>query len=266
VIINRGNIQSVLARLGITAITPDATATASSTVARDGNANIVADIFIPGAASTPTAGGSTALTVDSKSIQVFTGSSAQTCVLPTTTVPVGMPFTIVNQSSQFVTVNSSGANLVTYVAPGSCAMVVANTATPTTAAHWTIAVYPGTVNNALGAVVVRDVVGMVAFTNAAPSQTTTATSGGTLTLGYGSNTNRTHIFTGSSNHTLALPSTGIPVGMEFVIVNLSTGSITVNASGGALVTTVAAGKSARVMSTTTPPTTAAHWAVLSVSP
>lgn len=265
-IINRGNIAAVLARLGIVPITPDSTATASSTVARDGNANIVADNFIPGGASTVTAGGSTTLTVDSKAVQAFTGSSAQTCVLPTTSVPVGMSFTIINQSSQFVTLNSSGGNLVTYIAPGACARVVANTATPTAAAHWTITAFPGTVNNALGAAVVRDVVGMIAFTNATPSSTSTATSAGTKTLAYGTDMNQVQIFTGTTTHTLTLPSSGAGIGVQFIIVNQSTGAITVNSSGGNLVATVAAGKTTRVMSIAATPTTAAHWVVLSVSP
>lgn len=213
-------------------------------------------------ASTVTAGGTTTLTAASAPIQIFTGSSAQTCALPTTSVPAGFTTTIINQSSQFITVNSSGGNLVTYVAPSSVATVASNVATPTTAAHWTITVFPGTVSNALGAAVVRDVVGMVAFTNSTQSQTTTATSGGTKTLAYGTDVNRTQIFTGSSNHTLVLPSTGMGIGVEFLVVNLSTGTITVNASGGATLLTVGPGQIIRVMTTASAPTTASGWSVI----
>jgi hypothetical protein len=67
--------------------------------------------------------------------------------------------------------------------------------------------------------------------------TTTATAGGTLTLTVASAPNQ--FFTGSSNHTVALPvASTLQQGFAFYITNTSTGTITVNSSGGNLVASV----------------------------
>lgn len=114
-----------------------ATAASASTLAlRDSNANLSADAFMPGFTTTATAAGTTTLTVGSTQIQEFTGSTTQTVTLPTTSVPAGMQFTIVNNSTGIVTVQSSGANTVSSLAGGTTATFTALIATPTTAAHW----------------------------------------------------------------------------------------------------------------------------------
>jgi DNA/RNA endonuclease YhcR with UshA esterase domain len=59
-----------------------------------------------------------------------------------------------------------------------------------------------------------------------------------------------------------LPSLFVSIGLEFLVINQSTGSITVKASGGATVTTVAANGTARIVSVASAPTTAAHWKVV----
>lgn len=112
------------------------TATTSTTALRDGNANLFSDNFISSSTNVVTAAGTTTLTIDSTRVQVFTGSTTQTVLLPTTSVLAGQIYEIINQSSGVVTVQSSGANTIDTVAAGSGKMYMALAATPTTAAQW----------------------------------------------------------------------------------------------------------------------------------
>jgi len=122
---------------GLSTGTGVATAATASTLAlRDSNANVSADNFLAGFTSTATAAGTTTLTVDSTQIQLFTGSLAQTVTLPTTSVPAGAQYQIINNSTGAVTVQSSGANTVVIMATATEATFTALQATPTTAAHW----------------------------------------------------------------------------------------------------------------------------------
>lgn len=74
------------------------------------------------------------------------------------------------------------------------------------------------------------------------SVTTTATSGGTLTLTLSSD--KYQVFTGSSSHTMRLPdATTMILNQAFEVVNSSTGTITVQNNGSVTVSTVSAGTS-----------------------
>jgi hypothetical protein len=88
--------------------------------------------------------------------------------------------------------------------------------------------------------------------------TATATAAGTTTL---TNTSTQYqLFTGSTTQTIVLPVTStLTTGWTFHIVNNSTGSLTVNSSGGNLVCTVIAGMTAMVTCIGTALTTAADW-------
>jgi len=105
-----------------------------------------------GYATTATAAGTTTLTITSAKTQYFTGTSTQTVKLPTTSVILGQSYIISNQSTGSVTVQSSGANTIQILGAGMTATFVANTATPTTAAHWNYSMieYVG-LNNAITA-------------------------------------------------------------------------------------------------------------------
>ena len=90
-----------------------------------------------GYTTTATAGGSTSLTVSSNYRQFFTGTLAQTIVLPvTSTLVTGMAYEIENNSTGLLTVNSSGGNLVGTIPAGVCAHAVCIGTTLTTAADW----------------------------------------------------------------------------------------------------------------------------------
>jgi len=113
-----------------------ATATTWSVVQRSGEANIVADNFIAGMTTTATAAGTTTLTIDSNRTQVFTGTTTQDCVLPTTSIAAGHSHKIINNSSGTVTVKSSNGDTVKSLSAGTWTEVQALQATPTTSAHW----------------------------------------------------------------------------------------------------------------------------------
>jgi hypothetical protein len=71
-------------------------------------------------ASTATAAGTTTLTAASAPIQVFTGTTTQTAVLPNaTTLKKDRFFTIINNSTGSVTVNLSGGTLAIVVVAGA---------------------------------------------------------------------------------------------------------------------------------------------------
>jgi len=90
-----------------------------------------------GYTTTATAGGSTSLTISSNYRQFFTGTLAQTIVLPvTSTLVTGIAYEIENNSTGLLTVNSSGGNLVGTVPAGVCAHAVCIGTTLTTAADW----------------------------------------------------------------------------------------------------------------------------------
>lgn len=236
---------------------------ASTLVARDSNANVFGDAFIPGVTSTATAASSTTLTVDSTQVQLFTGTTTQTVLMPTTNVTVGRTFTIINQSTGLVTIQSSGANTITYAAAGTVVTLQANTATPTTAAHWTVLVYAATTGytNGVPSLLMRDANNIASSRVFLAGSTSTATAAGTTTLTVSSNS--IQIFTGSTTQTVVLPTTTIITGWKTVIINKSSGALTVNSSGGSLVATVAGGATAQIMASQSTPTTPAHWSVLS---
>jgi hypothetical protein len=90
-----------------------------------------------GYTTTATAAGTTTLTISSNYRQFFTGTLAQTIVLPvTSTLVTGIAYEIENNSTGTLTVNSSGGNLVGTIPSGVCAHAVCIGTTLTTAADW----------------------------------------------------------------------------------------------------------------------------------
>jgi hypothetical protein len=88
-------------------------------------------------AATATAAGTTTLTSTSKTTQNFTGTQTQTVVLPVvSTLPLGFSFQILNNSTQNITVNSSGSNLIATLQSGFSGMFTVVSTSGTTAASW----------------------------------------------------------------------------------------------------------------------------------
>lgn len=90
-----------------------------------------------GYATTATAAGTTTLTVQSFYWQFFTGSTTQTVVMPVeSTLAQGMTWSIVNNSTGAVTIQSSGLNTIVTLAAGEVALVTCILNSGTTAASW----------------------------------------------------------------------------------------------------------------------------------
>lgn len=89
---------------------------------------------------------------------------------------------------------------------------------------------------------------------------TTVSAGGTTTLTADSAI--VQQVTGSAAHTFALPSTNVQPGTLCFVLNGSTGVVTVNASGGTIVTALASGNNALFIAVAAAPTTPGGWVAL----
>lgn len=105
--------------------------------APDVNNNLHVNNLILGFVSIPSAAGTSTLTVASPNIIEITGSTTQTVVMPVvSTLTGGQQFTIINNSSGNVTVNSSGGNTIQVMAPNTSLYLTCVLITGTTAASW----------------------------------------------------------------------------------------------------------------------------------
>lgn len=117
--------------------TISATATALAIAQWGANANLSANNFLAGYATTATAAGNTVLTVASAYRQFFTGATTQTVTMPVvSTLALGQTYLIVNNSSGAVTVNSSGGNAIQVMDADSSLLITAISLVGTTAASW----------------------------------------------------------------------------------------------------------------------------------
>jgi len=90
-----------------------------------------------GYTTTATAAGTTTLTVTSNHQQFFTGTTTQTIVLPvTSTLALGVSYSIENNSTGVLTVQSSGANTITTIPAGVTTHFTCILTSGTTAASW----------------------------------------------------------------------------------------------------------------------------------
>ena len=90
-----------------------------------------------GYTTTATAAGTTTLTNTSSYIQYFTGTSAQTIVMPvTSTLQTGWSFHIANNSTVALTLQSSGANTIGTIPPQTTAHITCIGTALTTASDW----------------------------------------------------------------------------------------------------------------------------------
>jgi hypothetical protein len=216
---------------------------------------------IPGFTSTVTSSATTTLTALSTTEQAFTGSATQVVKLPSSGVVAGQVFTIINQSTGAVGVQTSTAASIVTLNANQQITAVALVAAPTTAANWSQQVTGSAIPTTAASgstIALRLVGGSLAATGFVPNLTSTVTSAGTLAMNFASA--EVEVFTGTTTHTVTLPTTSnVLAGMRYTFINNSTGSITINASGGALVKTLTAGSTTVATPLIANPTTAAHW-------
>ncbi|CEG60972.1 hypothetical protein [Legionella micdadei] len=90
-----------------------------------------------GYTTTATANGTTTLTIESNYWQFFTGTLNQTVVMPvTSTLAQGITWSIVNESTGTVTIQSSGLNTITTLASGQRALITCILNSGTSASSW----------------------------------------------------------------------------------------------------------------------------------
>ena len=108
-----------------------------------------------GFASTATAGGTTTLTAASGDVQIFTGTLAQTVVLPVaSTLALGRTFRVKNESTGNVTVQSSGLNAIGSVLnEGQDAIFTCVLTSGTGVASWVARIEGGRLRTGSGALV-----------------------------------------------------------------------------------------------------------------
>ena len=87
--------------------------------------------------------------------------------------------------------------------------------------------------------------------------TTTATSSGTTTLT--ATSSKIQEFTGSQNHTLTLPTTGVPAGQQFIVLNNSTGTISTLASNSSQIHVLGPNVECIFTALVNTPTLPEHW-------
>jgi hypothetical protein len=87
--------------------------------------------------------------------------------------------------------------------------------------------------------------------------TSTATAGGTTTLTIASD--MVQNFTGTATQTCVLPTTGVTAGTRYIILNNSTGAVTVESSNGSTIIVMAGNTDATFTAVVNTPTTAANW-------
>jgi len=98
---------------------------------------VTSDLILGGYTSTATAAGTTTLTAASTQAQFFTGVTTQTVVLPVAaTLVLGTVFTIHNNATGDLTVNSSGGNLVATITPNTTFTFTCILTSGTTATSW----------------------------------------------------------------------------------------------------------------------------------
>ena len=257
-----------------------ATPTASVFAGWDANVNLSSNSFISGYTTTATAASTTTLTVGSTYQQFFTGTTTQNVVLPvTSTLALGQPFYIVNNSTGVVTVKSSGGNTIQAMAANTTLLVTCILQTGTTATSWyadynfqnalslPLAINQGgtgvtsvTISPTASAWAGWDANKNFSSNSLLSGYTTTATAASTTTLTVGSTYQQ--FFTGSTTQTVLLPVTStLVLGQAFFIVNNSSGNVTVQSSGANNVQVMTPNTTALVTCILTSGTTAASWYV-----
>ena len=122
---------------GVASVTTAPTATAFA--GWNANKNLSANNFIPGYATTVTAAATTELTVASAQEQYFTGTTTQIALLPvTSTLVLGFPLWLYNNSTGNVTVNASDGSLIQLMTPNTVLIINCTSISVTSNMAWNV--------------------------------------------------------------------------------------------------------------------------------
>jgi hypothetical protein len=101
------------------------------------NWSVVSDaVPLPALTSTPTSATITTLTAKSNPVQLFTGTTTHTVRLPSTGIVAGRQFTVINNSTGLLTMQTSTGAQIHVLASGTESILTALIDLPTTALHW----------------------------------------------------------------------------------------------------------------------------------
>jgi hypothetical protein len=184
-----------------------------------------------GFTSTATAAGTTTLTNTSSYYQLFTGTLAQTVVLPvTSTLQTGWTFHICNNSTAGnITIQSSGGNSVLVVVPGTTAMVTCIATGGTGVADWEAGFTDFSTLTGNGAVVLNNgptFLGTAAFAAISASGSVNFnTTASTITLGSSSGTAAITIGNSTVSQTTNIQA-GATASGSTKTMNIGTGGLT----------------------------------------
>jgi hypothetical protein len=196
---------------------------ANSVVLRNANQNFAVSNIDLGFTTIATAAGTTTLTVASTHTIYFTGTTTQTVVMPvTSTLVLGSSFLIRNNSTGNITVNSSGANLIATIIPGTSIHFTCILTSGTTAASWDFGFTDYQTNSGTGNNVM----------SASPTITGTLTAA-TITASTSIATSGTGAISFIGTGLIAIGGT---TGTNAITVGQSTGAQTLNLATGATLT------------------------------
>jgi hypothetical protein len=250
------------ARGGTSVSSATTTPTSGEFAGWDSLENLYATNFSGEMQNVVVSGGTTTLLNSSPQTTHFVGSGTQTIVMPdVTTIPrIGYTYRFYS-SSDFITVRSSGGNVIGYIFNSGYAYLICTALTGTTAASWKMmsgsaalgqqdTVFFGKVNASFG---LADLGSLNLLA------TTTATAGGTTNMNAGST--YWQYWTGASNQTINLTSTGTVAynGLMYAIANASSGTLTIQTASTASLTTIAPNQICYFTSLTTSSDAASSW-------
>ena len=193
-----------------------------------------ANAALMGFTTTATAAGTTTLTNTSSAYQLFTGSSTQTVVLPSTaTLATGWFFHIVNNSTGSLTLNTStGTNLGTIIA-GVTAMVSCISVAGNTAAAWELGFTDFSTLTGTGAVVLGTSPTLTTPNLGTPSSIVLTNASGTASININGTVGATTASTGAFTTITSTATTG--AGLAVSSTSASSATLTGNSiytSGG----------------------------------
>ena len=179
-------------------------------------------------ATTATAAGTTTLTAASAYYQYFTGATTQTVVMPvTSTLALGWSYHICNNSTGNITVNSSGANLIGTILPGTTIHITCINTAVTTAAGWDFGYTDFGTATGTGSVALS---ASPTFTGTVNTSSITATGGTVLISGGTLSSSGSTLISLISTNSITIGSTS---GVSSIVVGQSTAGQTVNLANGA---------------------------------